>query len=104
MASGRPPGLHPAAGRDEDLMQMEESTPIYSTGQRPPVNDDNLLRQYNIDDSDQPQPRPSVSYDSFVGGRAPPAAGARASTSAHPPAQPGAYLSDPYSGAEMSRT
>ncbi|PKX98708.1 aminophospholipid-translocating P4-type ATPase DRS2 [Aspergillus novofumigatus IBT 16806] len=104
MASGRPPGLHPAAGRDEDLMQMEDSTPIYSTGQRPPVNDDNLLRQYNIDDSDQPQPRPSVSYDNFVGGRGPPGAGAHASNSAHPPAQPGAYLSDPYSGADVSRT
>ena len=72
MASGRPPGGHPSAGRNDDLLQLEESTSPYNSGQRPPVNDEHLLQQYNIDDSDQPQPRPSVSYDAFVGGRQPP--------------------------------
>ncbi|RAK81783.1 aminophospholipid-translocating P4-type ATPase DRS2 [Aspergillus fijiensis CBS 313.89] len=103
MASGRPPGPHPAAGHNEELL-LDESTPMYNTGQRPPVNDDNLLRQYDIDDSDQPQPRPSVSYDSFVGGHAPPHSGAHATSSAHPPAQTGGYLTDPYTGADVSRT
>ncbi|KAI9927666.1 hypothetical protein ASPWEDRAFT_176148 [Aspergillus wentii DTO 134E9] len=105
MASGRPPGAHPAAGRDEDLLQLEESTPMYSTGQPPPVNDDHLLRQFNIDDSDQPhppQPRPSVSYDQFVGGQAS-HTGAHAAP-AHPPVHSAGHLNDPYSGADMSRT
>ncbi|KAH8425505.1 aminophospholipid-translocating P4-type ATPase DRS2 [Aspergillus melleus] len=113
MASGRPPGLHPAAGRDDDLLQLEEPTPLYNPGQGPPVNDEHLLRQFNINDSDEPQPRPSVSYDSFVGGsgghQPPPHLqqqhpGARAMTSAHPPVQSGAYMTDPYMGTDVSRT
>lgn len=105
MASGRPPGLHPAAGRDDDLLQLEESTPIYNSGQRPPVNDEHLLQQFNIDDSDTPQPRPSVSYDNFVGGHGASHSGAHvAGSSRVPPAQSGAYLGDPYGGADVSRT
>ncbi|EIT78593.1 P-type ATPase [Aspergillus oryzae 100-8] len=105
MASGRPPGHHPAAGRDDDLLQLEDTTPMYNPGQGPPVNDDHLLRQYNIDDSDYPQARPSVSYDQFVGGQAPPHSGAHATASAHPPPQSGAYIGDPYMGAaSVSRT
>ena len=105
MASGRPPGLHPA-GRDEDLLQLEDSTPMYSTGQGPPVNDDHLLRQFDIDDSDYPQARPSVSYDDFVGGQHS-HVGAHAHpgvSPAHVPSQAGSILHDPYSGADMSRT
>ncbi|KAN0083007.1 hypothetical protein V8E54_002095 [Elaphomyces granulatus] len=71
MASGRPPGSGPSAGRDEDLL-LEDTMPIYNSGQRPPVNDENLLRQFNIEDSDQAQQRPSVSYDNFVGASRPP--------------------------------
>ncbi|EED21926.1 phospholipid-transporting ATPase, putative [Talaromyces stipitatus ATCC 10500] len=102
MASGRPPGSHPSAGGNggDDLLQLDESNaPVYNTGQRPPVDDSHLLEQYNIDDSDQP--RPSVSYDDFVGGRHP------AGTGAHPTAglqvehQAG---SDPYLGAPAHRT
>ncbi|KAJ0417413.1 hypothetical protein BJY00DRAFT_289532 [Aspergillus carlsbadensis] len=104
MASGRAPGRHPAAGRDDDLLQLEDSGPIYNTGQPPPVNDERLLRQYDIDDSDQPQPRPSVSYDNFVGGRVQPQYGAHATSSAAPPAEAGAYMTDPYSGHDVSRT
>lgn len=63
MASGRPPG-----DKHDDLLDMGGTGPIYSTGKAPPINDDQLLRNFNIDDSDQPQPRPSVSYDDFVGG------------------------------------
>lgn len=113
MASGRPPGLHPAAGRaEDDLLQLEESAPMYSSGQPPPVNDERLLRQFDIDDSDYPQARPSVSYDSFVGGGSQhqqPAqhVGADAQVvvpPAHVPAQSGAIVHDPYAGADMSRT
>ncbi|KAL4785495.1 hypothetical protein BJX76DRAFT_324416 [Aspergillus varians] len=103
MASGRAPGRHPAAGRDDDLLQLDESAPIYSTGQPPPVNDESLLRQYNIDDTDPSQPRPSVSYDSFVGGRVQPQSGNHATGSTAPPVQAGSYMSDPY-GHDVSRT
>ncbi|KAL4971754.1 hypothetical protein BDW66DRAFT_17640 [Aspergillus desertorum] len=104
MASGRAPGRHPAAGRDDDLLQLEESAPTYNTGRPPPVNDESLLRQYNIDDSDNAQPRPSVSYDNFVGGRVTPHSGAHATGSAPPPVQAGVYVNDPYSGHDVSRT
>ncbi|KAL4867407.1 hypothetical protein BDV12DRAFT_171368 [Aspergillus spectabilis] len=104
MASGRAPGRHLAAGRDDDLLQLEDSGPIYNTGQRPPVNDESLLRQYDIDDSDQPQPRPSVSYDNFVGGRVQQHSGTHATSSAPPPVQAGVYMNDPYSGHDASRT
>lgn len=102
MASGRPPGPHPAAGHNDELL-LDESAPMYNSGQRPPVNDDHLLRQYDIDDSETPHPRPSVSYDHFVGGQVPPQSGAHAMP-AHPPTQAGVYMTDPYSGADMSRT
>jgi phospholipid-transporting ATPase len=54
---------------DNLLVDLHDSQPTYYTGQPPPTNDENLLHQYDIDDSDQPpQGRPSVSYDDFVGG------------------------------------
>ncbi|KAL8828144.1 MAG: hypothetical protein Q9170_006727 [Blastenia crenularia] len=49
------------------LLDLEEAGPIYHDGRPPPVNDENLLRQYNINSSDTNQPRPSTSYDDFVG-------------------------------------
>lgn len=96
MASGRP-GFHPAAGRDDDLLQLEDTAPAYNPGQGPPVNDEHLLRHYNIDDSDYLQPRPSVSYDDFVGGRE------RAGAHVSPAPPSGAYYNDPYGGAPMAR-
>ncbi|WEW57821.1 aminophospholipid translocase [Emydomyces testavorans] len=68
MTSGRPPGGHRSGGTNNDLLQLDD-TPVYGTGQRPPVNDDRLLEQYDIEDSDLPSPRASVSYDEFVGSR-----------------------------------
>ncbi|KAJ9299710.1 hypothetical protein DTO271G3_2594 [Paecilomyces variotii] len=102
MASGRPPGSHPSAGRDEDLL-LEETTPIYNTGQQPPVNDDRLLHQYNIDASDQGQPRPSVSYDDFVGARQPPGSAAHAG-SAQYASQNDSHLHDSYMTGSATRT
>ena len=52
----------------------------YNTGQRPPVNDDQLTQHFAIDDSDEPQPRPSTSYDEFVGARAPVASSSQNNT------------------------
>ncbi|KKY15167.1 putative phospholipid-transporting atpase 1 [Phaeomoniella chlamydospora] len=72
MASGRPPGGQ--SDRD-DLLGLSPDRPVYNSGQRPPVNDDQLLQQFSIDDSEDPH-RPSVSYDDFVGSR-PPGANAR---------------------------
>ncbi|KAL6249239.1 aminophospholipid translocase [Rhinocladiella similis] len=60
-----------ASNKRNSLLDIESSQPYYSTGQRPPVDDSQLLRAFNIDDSDEPQPRPSTSYDDFVGGRNP---------------------------------
>ncbi|PKY01353.1 putative phospholipid-transporting ATPase [Aspergillus campestris IBT 28561] len=104
MASGRPPGHHSAAGRDDDLLGLEESAPIYNTGRGPPVNDEHLLRRYDIDDSDHLQPRPSVSYDNFVGGQVPSHTGVHLTAGAHAPSQAGSFVSDPYSGNDMSRS
>lgn len=74
MASGRPPNDRGTPGGD--LLQLDD-TPVYNSGQRPPVNDDQLLERFDIADTDAPS-RPSVSYDSFVGGRPPPAGGSPA--------------------------
>ncbi|KAJ5770566.1 uncharacterized protein N7511_002617 [Penicillium nucicola] len=106
MASGRPPGSHSAAGRDEDLLL--DSGPIYNSGQGPPVNDEHLLERYNIDDSDEPysQTRPSVSYDNFVGSRVPPGTTLHNAGPgpAHPPVNPGLHSNDPYSSGSRDRT
>jgi phospholipid-transporting ATPase len=63
--AGRPSG----GGRQNDghLVDLDDSHNYYNQGQLPPTNDDNLLHQYDIDDSETPQPRPSTSYDEFVG-------------------------------------
>ncbi|KAF2836691.1 putative phospholipid-transporting ATPase [Patellaria atrata CBS 101060] len=73
--AGRPQGGHTSGNSyNEDLLlDLDDSRPTYYSGQRPPTNDEDLLRQYDIDDSDNAlQHRPSISYDNFVGGRAPP--------------------------------
>ncbi|KAL1964982.1 hypothetical protein VTN77DRAFT_6182 [Rasamsonia byssochlamydoides] len=103
MASGRPPGSHPSAGRDGDLLQLEEGAPVYNSGQRPPVNDDHLLQRYNIDDSNQPQGRPSVSYDNFVGAQRPPTGTAHAGP-AEAGVQPDHAGNNPYIAGSAART
>ena len=65
----RPPG---GGGKpsysDGSLLDLDDQNPIYNDGKRPPVNDDELLHQYKINDPDHPPPRPSISYDEFIGG------------------------------------
>ncbi|KAF2803565.1 phospholipid-transporting ATPase [Mytilinidion resinicola] len=75
--AGRPPGGHASGNNDDLLLDFGDPQPTYYSGQRAPANDEDLLRNYDINDSDMHQPttqhRPSESYDDFVGGR--PAAG-----------------------------
>lgn len=53
------------------LLDLDDSNPTYNDGRTSPVNDEQLLQQYDINHSDRPQPRPSVSYDEFVGAQQP---------------------------------
>lgn len=57
------PGPNPGG----PLLDLDDSNPTYNDGRPPPVNDDELLHHYKISHSDRPQPRPSISYDEFVG-------------------------------------
>ncbi|KAE9970963.1 hypothetical protein BLS_004676 [Venturia inaequalis] len=59
--SGRPGGQPIPAN---DLIDLDDSTPYYSSGSRPEANDDELLRRYNENHAEE---RPSVSYDEFLG-------------------------------------
>lgn len=65
--AGRPFGGANGGHQDAHLVDLDDSQHYYNEGSRAPVNDDNLLRQYDIDDSETPQPRPSISHDEFVG-------------------------------------
>ncbi|ESZ97202.1 phospholipid-transporting ATPase [Sclerotinia borealis F-4128] len=74
----------PSNNRDDLLLDLHDEQPIYHTGQRAPMNDDDLLRAYNAD-HDESNSRPSISYDNFVGAPSP---STPASTS-HLPGGPG---------------
>ena len=72
MASGTPlAGGYQHSRSSNNLLELEGGALVYNTGQLPPVDDNQLLQRYDIDDSDQPQPRPSISYDDFVGSARP---------------------------------
>jgi phospholipid-transporting ATPase len=86
--------------RNDLLLDLNDEQPIYNAGQRPPVNDEDLLRAYTAD-HDPTNPRPSISYDDFVGGGEP-----------HPgtkplPGGPGTvpgYGAGPYASGSAGRT
>ncbi|KAK3375236.1 hypothetical protein B0H63DRAFT_399890 [Podospora didyma] len=87
--------------RNDLLLDLDNEQPIYHSGQRSTLNDDDLLA-YGYD-QDGAQPRPSVSYDDFVGagGRAavhpssiPPPAASGPSGSTRRDAPSGPYLTD----------
>ena len=65
----------PSSNRNDLLLDLNDEQPIYNVGQRPPMNDEELLRSYTADHNPS-NPRPSISYDDFVGagGAAQPAA------------------------------
>ena len=50
------------------MLDLADSNPLYNDGKPPPVNDEQMLRQYNISDADETHLCPSISYDEFVGG------------------------------------
>ena len=87
--AGRPPAARPLG--NDLLLDLEDSNPVYNDGQPPPVADHDLLHQYNIDNSNTPQPRQSTSYDDFVGTQDPRSqapSGSGASIAGQPPRAP----------------
>src|SRR6266516_1860734 len=96
--AGRPPG-GPSRPPNDNLLDLDDFTPVYSSGQRPHINDDELLREYEADHAPA-QSRPSVSYDDFVGGTA-----GTSSTHGLPggPRGPSAEQ-QPYTHSEINRT
>ena len=65
--AARPPGGERSRNQGGLLLDLEDSNPVYNDGRPPPVTDEELLHQYSIDNFERPQPRPSVSYDEFIG-------------------------------------
>ncbi|KAG6003669.1 aminophospholipid translocase [Claviceps maximensis] len=59
-----------SANRDDLLLDLDNDQPVYGGGQRSTLNDDDLMRRYSHEQ--EPQGRPSVSYDDFVGAASPP--------------------------------
>lgn len=94
--AGRPQGRQPGPA-DHDLLLDLDDQPMYNSGQRPPVSDDDFLRNPNISTSDAP--RASTTYDDFVGGRS--TAGLPGGPGA-PPA--GLSVRPIYDGAEVGRS
>lgn len=68
--AGRPQGQSSTNQGNLLLDLNDDEQPVYNEGQRAPMNDDDLLRAYNSS-HDPNNPRPSVSYDDFVGGSHP---------------------------------
>ncbi|KUI59826.1 putative phospholipid-transporting ATPase DRS2 [Cytospora mali] len=62
--AGRPP--YGGSSHNDDLLLDLDDQPVYGQGQRSELTDDDLLRS-DAYDHDGAQPRPSVSYDDFVG-------------------------------------
>jgi phospholipid-transporting ATPase len=96
---GRPPPGGPPASRNDLLLDLDNEQPVYSTGQRSALTDDDLLNSYAYDQEGAPS-RPSVSYDDFVGSGQPTQPPGRP-----PPAGPGGSASRPVGpyGPEVGR-
>jgi phospholipid-transporting ATPase len=91
---------NPPNDKNDLLLDLNDEQPIYNDGQRPPLNDDDLLRAYNAD-HDPSNPRPSISYDDFVG------AGEPHPGTKHLPGGPGTapgYGAGPYASGSGGRT
>ncbi|KAK3295926.1 uncharacterized protein B0H64DRAFT_159259 [Chaetomium fimeti] len=87
--TGRPPPGGSSASRNDLLLDLDNDQPVYSTGQRSALNDDDLLNSYAYDQGAAPS-RPSVSYDDFVGSDQP-----RPPAGRPPPAGPSGSASRP---------
>ncbi|KAK4212935.1 hypothetical protein QBC37DRAFT_183828 [Rhypophila decipiens] len=77
--TGRPPpgGSSGPRNNNDLLLDLDNEQPIYNSGQRSTLNEDDLLKSYAYD-QDESRQRPSVSYDDFIG----------SSQKAHPSAKP----------------
>ncbi|KAK4106496.1 phospholipid-translocating P-type ATPase [Parathielavia hyrcaniae] len=98
--TGRPPPGGPATSQNNDLLlDLDNDQPVYGTGQRSALNDDDLLHSYAYDQDGAPS-RPSVSYDDFVGSGQP-----RQPAAAPSPAGPSSAASRPVGpyGPEVDR-
>ncbi|KAK4225535.1 hypothetical protein QBC38DRAFT_368573 [Podospora fimiseda] len=94
--AGRPPPGGPAPSRNNNndlLLDLDNEQPIYSSGQRSALTDDDLLNSYAYDQ--EGAPRPSVSYDDFVGSGQP----GQSAPGRPPPPQPQGAQSGPTSQA-----
>lgn len=60
-----------ARPNNNDLLGLDDD-PTYNSGQRPPVDDDHILHDYDISNSSNAQGRISTSHDDFVGSQAHP--------------------------------
>ena len=60
-------GMNQAANSGGPLLDLGDQNPVYNDGEPPPVNDDELLQRYHTTAPNRPLPRPSVSYDDFMG-------------------------------------
>jgi phospholipid-transporting ATPase len=92
----------PSSTKNDDLLlDLNDEQPIYYDGKRPPMNDEDLLRAYNAN-HDESNPRPSVSYDDFLGasGTAQPSARQLPGGPGTIPASPGG----PYTSGRAERT
>ncbi|KAI9889295.1 MAG: aminophospholipid translocase [Vezdaea aestivalis] len=111
--AGRPPVIPPPPNENL-LLDLEDSQPVYGSGQRPPVNDDRLLEEYNQSHTDEQISREPPTYynqaraddtgagqrstyDDFVGGSSSPPRGYN-STAGLPggPGPPPQYRTGPY--------
>ena len=98
--AGRPPGGRPLPSSKDDalLLDLEDPHSVYNDGRPPPANDEDLSRRYNLSDTDTPQPRPSTSYDDFLGAR-----GGLEGLPGGPGAPPAGHAA-PYLGTDGART
>ncbi|KAI9780453.1 MAG: hypothetical protein M1839_006727 [Geoglossum umbratile] len=95
MATGGNPG-GPRSGSDHQnlLLELDNAQPTYSSGRPPPLNDEDLMREYEEDHAQQPYTRASTSYDDFVGGTG--GGGARGAGLPGGPGAPSVHPQTPY--------
>lgn len=90
-----------AGQRNDLLLDLNDEQPVYHNGNRPTMNDEDLLRAYNAN-HDESNSRPSISYDDFVG-----ASGSAQPTARQLPGGPGtipATPRGPYTAGTAERT
>lgn len=88
--AGRPP--YGGSSHQDDLLLDLDDQPVYGQGQRSALTDDDLLRS-DAYDHDGDLPRPSISYDDFVGAGGQPHTAQSSTLTSPQAASPGALRS-----------